>query len=139
MKTIANRLIVIAAGVFAFGVMAFGQTPMTADIPFAFHTLGGTLPAGTYSISETRGTLHLVVLRNTSSNQGTFAGVPTYNSYRRAAGGTVLEFACVERSCSLKAIRSVDASLEYAVPNKSKDDSRKVAVISIAVKTANAD
>jgi hypothetical protein len=142
MKTIANRLIVIAAGVIAFGATAFGQNPrnsMTAEIPFAFHTVNGTLPAGTYSLSETSGALHLVVLRNTASSQGTFAGVPNYNSYRKASGGTVIEFACVDNSCSLKAIRGTHASLEYAVPNKYKDDSGKVAVISIPVKTVNAD
>ena len=47
MKNIANRLIVLAASAFALGTVAFGQTRMTAEIPFAFHTVTGTLPAGT--------------------------------------------------------------------------------------------
>jgi hypothetical protein len=141
MKTIANRLIVIAASAIAFGTVAFGQTRVTAEIPFAFHTVNGTLPAGNYEVRETSagGASHLVLLWNTASKKGSFAGNATYNSYRTAANGTVLEFACMERGCSLKAIRSVNASLEYAAPSKSKDDSGKVAVISIAVKPVNAD
>jgi hypothetical protein len=142
MKTIANRLIVFAASAIALGTVAFGQTRpmMIAEIPFAFHTVVGTLPAGNYEIRETPvgGAAHVVSLWNTATQKGAFAGNPTYNAYRKASAGTVLEFVCVERNCSLKAIRSVDASLEYATPSRIKDDS-KVAVISIPVKLVNAD
>jgi hypothetical protein len=140
MKTIANRLIVFAASAIAFGTVAFGQTRMTAEIPFAFRTVSGTLPAGNYEVRETSagGALHIVSLWNTATQKGAFAGNPTYNAYRKTSGGTSLEFLCVERNCSLKAIRSVDASLEYPTPSKSKDDS-KVAVVTIPVKLVNAD
>ena len=138
MKTIANRLIVIAASALAFGTVAFGQTRMTAEIPFAFRTATGTLPAGTYEIRETSNAAHMVILRNIASQKSGFAGNPTYNTYRTAASGAALEFACVERNCSLKAIRTANASLEYRVP-KSKDDSSKIAVISIPLKPLNAD
>ncbi len=140
MKSIANRLIVLAASALAFGTVAFGQTRMTADIPFAFHTVSGNLPAGTYVITETSvgAASHVVILRNTASQKTSFAGNPTYNVWRKAADGAVLEFACVERNCSLKAIRTTSVSLEYVVP-KSKDDSSKVAVVSIPLKPVNAD
>jgi hypothetical protein len=140
MKTIANRLIVIAASTIAFGTVAFGQTRMTAEIPFAFHTVNGTLPAGTYEIREiTLGSAsHVVLLRNAASQKSAFAGNPTYNAYRKAAGAPVLEFACVERNCSLKTIKTADASLEYVVPG-TKDDSNKVALVSIPLKPPTAD
>src|SRR5271169_6569579 len=110
MKTIANRLIVIAAGTIAFGTVAFGQTRMTAEIPFAFHTATGTLPAGNYEVRETAvgGASHVVLLRNTASKKGTFAGNARLNVYRTSAKGTVIEFVCTGRNCSLKAIRSVN-------------------------------
>ena len=141
MKTIANRLIVFAASAIAFGSVAFGQTRMIAEIPFAFHTVSGTLPAGNYEVRETSvgAASHVVLLRNTASQKSAFAGNPTYNAYRKSATGPVLEFVCVERSCSLKAIRSVNASLEYATPSRAKDDSNKVAVLTIPVKLVNAD
>ena len=78
------------------------------------------------------------ILRNTATEKAAFAGNPTYNAYRRAANGPVLEFACAGKDCSLKAIRSGWSSLEYATPRKSKDG-EKMAVISIAMKPVNAD
>jgi hypothetical protein len=140
MKTIANRLIVIAASTIAFGTVAFGQVRMTAEIPFTFHTANGALPAGTYEIRETSvgSASHVVLLRNEASQKSAFAGNPTYNAYRKAAGAPVLEFACVERMCSLKAIKTADASFEYVVP-RTKDDMGKVALVSIPLKPLNAD
>jgi hypothetical protein len=141
MKTIANRLIVFAASALAFGTVAFGQTRMTAEIPFAFHTASGILPAGNYEVRETSagGWSHTVLLWNTASKKGALAGNARFNVYRTSGKGTVLEFACTGRNCSLKAIRSVNASLEYSAPSKSKDDSGKMAVVSIPVKTVTAD
>jgi hypothetical protein len=137
---IANRMIVFAAGVIAFGTVAFGQTRMTAEIPFAFHTVSGTLPAGTYELRETEigGNPHLVILRNTATLKSAFAGNPVYNSWRKTAGSSVVEFVCAERSCSLKAIRTGSSSLEYQTPRKSKNG-EKMAVVSIALKPVNAD
>src|SRR5580693_78760 len=98
---IANRMIVFAAGVIAFGTVAFGQTRMTAEIPFAFHTASGTLPAGTYELRETQtgGFPHMVILRNVATHKGGFAGNPMYNPYRTAASGAVVEFACIDSNC----------------------------------------
>jgi hypothetical protein len=139
MKNIANRMIVFAASALAFGTVAFGQTRMVAEVPFAFHTVNGTLPAGTYEVREmSAGVTHVVVLRNTGTEKSAFAGNPTYNAYRKAANGPVLEFACSGHECSLRAIRSSSSSLEYAAPKKSKDG-EKMAVISIAMKPVNAD
>jgi hypothetical protein len=140
MKTIANRLIVFAASAIAFGTVAFGQTRMTAEIPFAFRTVSASLPAGNYEVRETSvgASFHMMSLWNTATQKGVFVGNPIYNPYRRAASGTQLEFVCMDRKCSLKAIRSVNASLEYPTPGKSKDDS-KVAVVTIPVKLVNAD
>ncbi len=135
---IANRMIVFAAGVIAFGAVAFGQTRMTAEIPFAFHTVRGILPAGTYELRELAGNAHLVVLRNSATQQSAFAGNAMFNTWRTAANGVVVEFACVEHNCSLKAIRTGASSLEYAVPRNAKDGD-KVAVISIGLKPLNTD
>jgi hypothetical protein len=143
MKTIANRMIVFAASALAFvasGTSAFGQTRVVAEIPFAFHTVNGTLPAGTYEIRETgsAGTPHVVLLRNTSTEEAAFAGNPVFDAYRKASTGSVVEFACAGHDCSLKAVRTNVGSLEYSVPRKSKDG-EKMAVISIAMRPLNAD
>jgi len=63
MKNIANRMIVFAVSALAFGTVAFGQTRMTADIPFAFRTATGKLPAGTYELRQhpNNGMVHMIV------------------------------------------------------------------------------
>ena len=141
MMIVANRLIVFAAGTIAVGAAAFGQTRMTAQIPFAFRTANGTLPAGTYEIDETHngGSNHVVILRNTASQKAAFAGYPMYNEYRKAPGAPVVEFACVDGDCSLKAIRTASSSLEYNAPGKSRHDETKVAVVSVPLKTQKAE
>jgi hypothetical protein len=100
MKTIANRLIVFAVSAIAFGTVAFGQTRMTAEIPFAFHTSKGTLPAGTYELRDVSmaGVPHLIVLRNTATQKSAVAGNPTFNVYRKSDSASKLEFSCVDRT-----------------------------------------
>jgi hypothetical protein len=141
MKTIANRMIVLAVSAIAFGTVAFGQSRMTAEIPFAFHTLNATLPAGTYEVRETQvgGSSHLVLLRNAASNKTSMLGGAVFNTYRTAANGAAIEFACKDGSCSLRAIRSSWSSLEYATPNKGRDKEKSMAVVSIALKPVNTD
>jgi len=141
MKTIANRLIVFAVSAIAFGTVAFGQTRMVAEIPFAFHTAKGTLPAGTYELRDTQvgGAPHMVILRNTVTYQSGFAGNPTFNAYRTAGNGSALVFSCVEKNCALTAVRTSGYSLEYRAPRISRNEEGKVAVISIPVRQVNAD
>ena len=69
MKTIANRIIVIAASVIALGTVAYGQTTMTAEIPFAFRAASATLPAGTYTFDTSSGIAHSVVIRNAATQR----------------------------------------------------------------------
>jgi hypothetical protein len=137
MKTIANRLIVLAAGTIALGAVAFGQTNMTAQIPFAFHTVAGTMPAGTYQFTS-EGADRVVMLRNTATRKDAFAGYPMRNTYRKVSSPTA-EFLCSRDSCTLKAIRSWNGSLEYSAPRKSKDPEKSMALISVPLKPVNTD
>src|SRR5947209_2924205 len=41
MKSIANRLFLFAAAALSLGTVAYGQTTVKADVPFAFRTPGG--------------------------------------------------------------------------------------------------
>jgi len=139
MKTIANRIIVIAASVIALGTVAYGQTTMTAEIPFAFRTASTTLPAGTYTFDTSSGFTHSVVIRNAATLHSTFAGVALVNDFSRTKGAPVAEFTCIGRSCTLTAIRSQRGSLEYAAPSKPKKSEDKVAVISVPLKAVSTD
>jgi hypothetical protein len=141
MKTIANRLIVFAASTLALGATAFGQSPMTASIPFAFHAGRALLPAGNYEINEvsTAGAPHLLLVRNTATLKGAFAGNPLFNVYRKTNDRAFAEFVCRKDDCTLKAIRTSYGSLEYATPRRSKDIESSMAVISLPLKPLSAD
>ncbi len=140
MKTVANRLIVFAASALAFGTVAYGQTRMTAEIPFAFHTATGTMPAGTYSFSKLRlnGAENMISVQNTATHRTLSAGMATVDVYRRTddPARPVLKFLCLDGDCSLKAIISGDGSLVYQTPQKS---SAKETVVSLPMKLSNGD
>jgi hypothetical protein len=138
MKTIANRLIVFAAGVFALGSVAYGQTRMTAEIPFAFHTATASLPAGTYQFApQANSGGHMVVIRNVETRNASLAGWAVHNVYDTAKNKPVVEFLCGANGCSLKAIRTAAGSLEYPAQHKSKK--AEVAVISVPLKSLATD
>jgi hypothetical protein len=141
MKTIANRIVVIAAGAIALGTVAYGQTHMTAEIPFAFHTAAGTLPAGTYEFSQSTaaGMENIVAIRNAATLHSAFAGHAMYNVYSKAHGAPVAEFTCVKDSCTLTALRTWSGSYEYAAPRKPKDVEKDLAVISVPLKPVATD
>jgi hypothetical protein len=138
MKTIANRILVIAASVIALGTVAYGQTTMTAAIPFAFHAAQATLPAGTYTFDTHAGIAHNIVIRNQATLHATFGGVAILNDYSRTNGASIAEFTCVGKDCTLTAVRTRHGSLEYAAPKARKPED-KVAVISFPLRALNAD
>ena len=142
MNAFANRLIVFAASALAAGTMAYGQNRMTAEIPFAFHTVAGTLPAGTYvfrSVSQ-NGIEHLITVQNTATSRTTVAGLPMFDSWHMAAGpNPTLEFVCQAGACSLRAIVTGDGSLIYSTPGKRSTKQYPVAVISLPLKVSSSD
>jgi len=139
MKTIANRLIVFAAGALALSTVAFGQTRMTAEIPFSFHTVSGTLPPGTYSFDRIRGVglSQAVVLTNSKTKTSVVAGNPMFDSWHKSPGAPVVVFACTRDVCALKAIRTSEGTSEYAVPHN--PGRAEVAEISVPLKTLSVD
>ena len=52
MKTLVNRIVMVAASAMVLGTLAFGQTEMKAQIPFPFRTSMSTLPAGEYTVGQ---------------------------------------------------------------------------------------
>jgi len=140
MKTIAYRIIVIAASVIALGTTAFGQTRMTAEIPFSFRTASGTMPAGTYEFNRAPSAVlgHSIIIRNVATDKSVFAGNSLFNSYSRATEAPVAVFVCgTDGSCALKALKTRDGSTEYDVP-KSKNR-EKMSEIKVPMKPLSSD
>jgi hypothetical protein len=149
MKIAANRLIVFAASALALGSVAFGQTGMenaslTAKIPFAFRTVSGTMPAGTYRIASVslNGLQHVIYLQNTEDWKSISAGIPTFDPYKPAPEHrATMDFACRADVCTLRAIRTSAGSLLYAAPHPSraKEKDAPVALISIPLQPSNGE
>jgi hypothetical protein len=144
MKTVANRLIVFAASALALGTVAFGQERMTAEVPFAFHTVDSVLPAGTYEFTPVRlaSVSHLLSVRNTATNESTAVGLPVFDQYNKSTGANpTLTFVCQAGACQLKAIRTSNGTLNYPVtrPSRSAAKEAQVAVITIPAKVSSGD
>jgi hypothetical protein len=101
---ITNKLMVIAVSAVSLGTMAYGATETaTAQIPFAFHTAGTTLPAGSYQVTrDFAGIRGMIQMRNTESQKG--AIVMGLASDAPGTNLTVLRFAC-DDGCELVGVR----------------------------------
>ena len=138
MKTLANRLVVFAASAVVLGTMAYGQTNMKAEIPFAFRTANATLRAGTYQIKDVSsgGAANTMTLWNTASHRGVYVMSSPLDIDRPSRPSLV--FLCGSQGCSLSEIRTSRGTLVYSAPHKAARDKEAVAVVSIPL-TLNGD
>src|SRR5271154_861897 len=106
MKTLANRLIMLAASAALLGTTAYGQTQMKAEIPFAFRIANETLPAGSYVIyRQSLGVMTRMILENVASHHTVYAVGAFVDSYDRPSHPSAA-FVCVNGGCSLSAIKT---------------------------------
>jgi len=66
MKKNFSRNLILAAAALAFGSAAYGQSKVTATIPFTFRASDGAHPAGTYAVLSKPGDA-VLQLRNESN------------------------------------------------------------------------
>jgi len=140
MKNLMNRIALFAAGAVVFGTTAFGQTVhMTAQIPFAFHTAGVTLPAGAYAITVP-GADHAVrvaQLRSVATGRSVVdLGLPNDPF---AKGPTAVVFRCGTAGCALTAIRTSQGTTNYPSGQKKTAGEKEVAINAVVVRTVNGD
>jgi len=102
---IANRLMIIAVSAAALGTMAYGATETsTAQIPFAFHTAGRTLPAGSYGVARNfAGVNGMIRICNTETLKA--AVVLGISNQAPGTSVTALRFSC-DDGCELIGVRS---------------------------------
>jgi hypothetical protein len=138
MKTLVNRIVVVAASALVLGTMAYGQTEMKATIPFPFRTAISSLPAGEYTVGQynTNTGLHIATLQGQVSRHKVFvpAGVTDYVK----AGSPSLLFRCTDDGgCVLAEIRTRDRATTYAGGKNARD--KEAALITIRLRPVNAD
>jgi hypothetical protein len=140
MKTLANRIMMFAAGTLVLGTMAYGQAQLTVTIPFAFRTANTTLPSGTYLFNrQTVGAVTVMILENASSHHSVLTLGARIDPNDRPSEPSFV-FSCESGSCSLSAIRMAGGTLIYPSPHKApREPGAVVSVISIPITTRNGD
>ena len=127
MKNIAKRLVVVAVGAVVVGMVAFGQTTMTAQIPFAFQTAQGTLPAGRYTVTELARGAQVVRLRNQVSYKAAMEiGTLAVYTEKQDLNTGKLIFRC-DDGCRLVSIQSPHHTINLS--SRGHSGGREVAVI----------
>jgi hypothetical protein len=117
--TTLNRIALLAAGAAVLGSMAYGQSVvMKAEIPFAFRTSAGVLPAGVYTVTDrtTFSGAPLVGLRTGAMKSGVFVVGVANDTH--LAGAPAAIFRCGADGCELTAMRSNAGTVEYASGHK---------------------
>ena len=138
MKTLANRLIMLAVSAAGIG-MAYGQTQMKAEIPFSFRIATRTLPPGEYLIyRQSLGVMTSMVLENIASHYTVYAVGGYVDSYERFSHPSAV-FSCVYGGCSLSAIKTDNGTLNYARHKAVREQSSQVSVVSIPLKSAKGE
>ncbi|MDP9170956.1 MAG: hypothetical protein M3N54_10095 [Acidobacteriota bacterium] len=138
MKTLANRIAQLTAGVIVLGGMAYGQNVMKADIPFAFRASNTTLPAGSYTLIEQTGSgVVNVRLWNGATRRSVLTTSGPLDTH--SGGKPSVTFLCTGDKCSLSRIRSGVGTVAYAAPHKSRQEKQVAAEVSIPMAAVRGD
>jgi hypothetical protein len=136
MKSITNRLFLFAATALFLGTTAYGQTPMKADVPFAFRIPGGIVAAGNYVVNlDTLGGSKVLRLYNEDTHKSAVAipyaagGGPQDNNSPR------LVFLCSEAGCDLSEVWTPNGG--YAVQKGRAHAGEYLASIPLTIQRGN--
>jgi hypothetical protein len=117
MKSITNRLFLFAAAALSLGTVAYGQTTLKADVPFAFGINGGAAAsAGHYTVRlENNGGGPIAQIRESVTGRGAVSlGIPLESK----AGSVItphLVFRCAESGCQLSEIWTLRGGVKIPV------------------------
>ena len=137
MKSLVNRVVILAASAMVLGTMAYGQTEMKAQIPFAFHTTSGNFPAGEYTFGQQNmnsGTA-IATLRDQAGRHKVFVSGGVKDLWK--AGSPAAVFRCYDTGCVLTAIRTPEASILYSTGESAP--AKEAAMVVIPLRGVNAD
>ena len=136
MKSRLNSLLITAAGVVLSTAGAYGQTKITANVPFEFRTAAGVQPAGEYAVMPTaNGVAMKIVNQETRKASLLGIGVPE-GQYKNAQPKLV--FHCgIESGCALTHVQMGDGrEWKYNAPRLKASETARVAVVLLQSKQA---
>jgi hypothetical protein len=115
MKSITNRLFLFAAAALSLGTVAYGQTTLKADVPFAFQTAAGPAAAGSYTIQlQNNGGQSIVHISNQETGRNVLSLTYKVDDRANKAVAPHLVFRCAEEGCQLSEIWTSEGG--YGIP-----------------------
>jgi hypothetical protein len=121
--------------------MAFAQSDMRLDVPFAFSTPHMQMPAGKYYISEVGGNRSVPFYRVQHAETGKSTVIVSPGTVTRKGVAYRLnaqvDFRCIDEQCALATIYPVGSQVGRTIPVKSKSGAKgsQVATLSLAAAT----
>jgi hypothetical protein len=135
-KNLTNSMI-LAAALAVSSAVVFAQTRMTANVPFAFTTMGGTLSAGKYALvavsSNSPGVLR-IQNQKTGQQVNLGIGVPTVADSNNAPR---LVFKCADDKCALAEVWHGANGYKFATPRVRPSQNERIAVVYLDRKYAD--
>ena len=117
MKSLTSKLMVAAMAFGAVASVASAQA-MKSEVPFAFRVAGTVMPAGTYQITDQRGSSGVAIFRlvNTDVNRPVLAMPNSNLGPRVASSDAKLVFQCGASGCTLAQIWTGNMLGAYSFP-----------------------
>jgi hypothetical protein len=128
MNTTWIRTLMLSTAVLTMGSAAYGQSHLTAEIPFSFRINGTELPAGKYSVDRANVSTKNVVELNNGKGVKLALGHTAYGDEDKQAR---LIFSCRDGSgCTLvQAWYDHGFGLEFNKPKPTGADNERMAVV----------
>jgi len=141
MKSLMNRIAIVAAGALMAGTAAYGQEKVVAEIPFAFQMSGFAMPAGNYEVIGRPGGASIIfAFRNLTTGKTGLAANGIFTANQTPSGTTQLVFACSGPKCALAAVKtSAGARNYYPTMKLSAREKEELATVEIAVRAVKAE
>ena len=132
MKSIANRLFLFSAAALSLGTVAYGQTTLKADVPFAFRMPGGVTAAGQYTVQlNSTGSGQVVRINNRQTRRSALSITNRVDTYANKAFAPRLVFRCAEAGCQLSEIWTPEGG--YRLPVSHVHEPEYTASIALSV------
>lgn len=136
MKNKLHRTLLLTAAGLALSAAAYGQTTVTANIPFAFQTMGGQQTAGQYTIAPVNPARSVFSMRNVETGHASLLGFGT--GMDPSGDRAKLEFRCGnESACVLVSLSMGDGrAWKYPMPHRKPSEQERIAVVYLDRKQA---
>ena len=136
MKSTLNSLLITAAGVVLSTAGAYGQTNISANVPFEFRTAAGVQPAGEYAVVQTANSVAVRIV-NQETRKSSLLGIGVPEGQHKNAQPKLVFQCGSESGCALTHVQMGDGrEWKYNAPRLKASETARVAVVLLESKQA---